>query len=255
MTLTTTQFIIICAAILFIIILFIFPSFRKQLKSLMGGFLQLFIQDKAKTPEGARAIYTQAIEERREDYKEICNAVDDFAGKYKSLTDEHNKNKKIAENADRNARTAMSKNDLESARTWAQTRQEALDMCNNIEPYIEKTKKSLEEARKIKEQIGNELAKLERESKNVVTQMELNEQMADSYSRMDELRVDTATEKLLKATREGAKEKEARAAGAKMNYQTSREGKQAAAKAKASDYDIEAYLNSIKSNTTINKKN
>jgi len=246
MTLTTTQFIIICAIVLFAIILFIFPSFRKQLKSLVGGFLQIFIQDKAKTPEGARAIYSQAIEERQEDYRKICNAVDDFAGKFKSFTDEYNKNKKIAEDADNKARLAVSRNDMETARTWAQTRQEAIDMCNNISPYIEETKSALEEARKIKEQIGNELAKLKRESKNVITQMEFNEKMTDSYSRMDNLRVDSATEKLLNATREGIQEKKERAAGAKMNYQTSREGKQAAAKAKAADYDIDAYLNSIK---------
>ena len=100
-----------------------------------------------------------------------------------------------------------------------------------------------------------ELAKLKRESKNVITQMEFNEKMTDSYSRMDNLRVDSATEKLLNATREGIQEKKERAAGAKMNYQTSREGKQAAAKAKAADYDIDAYLNSIKTNNTINKKN
>lgn len=246
MSLTMPQFIIMCVGGVFVLLLIIFPSFRKQLKILVGGFLSVFIQDKAKTPEGAKAIYTSAIEEKQNKYNEICNIVNNLAGKLESLRNEFNKNKKICEDADSKARMSISRNDEESARTWAQTRQEALDMCNNLSPYIKKVENNLEDAKKIKEQIGNELAKLKRESKNVVAQMELNESMTDYYSKLDDLRSDTALDKLLDATRDGAQEKNERAVGAKINFETSRKGRQIAASSKASDYDVDAYLASIK---------
>lgn len=246
MVLSMPQFVISLCIGLFVLMLIIFPSFRAQLKVLLGGFLQVFVQDKAKTPEGAKAIYTSAIEEKQNKYNDICNIVNNLAGKLESLKAEFNKNKKLCEDADSKARMAISRSDEESARTWAQTRQEALDMCNNLSPYIKKVENNLEDAKRIKEQIGNELAKLKRESKNVVTQMELSESMTDYYSKMDDLRADTALDKLLDATRDGAQEKNERAVGAKVNFETSRKGRQIAAKSKASDYDVEAYLASIK---------
>lgn len=246
MTLTMTQFLIMCCAAVFVLLLIIFPSFRQQLKVMVGGFLQIFIQDKAKTPEGARAIYNSAIEEKQNRYNDICKIVNDLAGKLESLNFEFEKNEKISKDSDSNARAAIARGDNESARTWAQTRQEAIDMCTNLSPYIEKIKTNLNDAKKMKERMGNDLERLKREKKNVVTQMELNERMTDYYDRMDDLRADTALDKLLDATRDGAKEKNERAVGAKVNFESSRKGRQLDAKTKAADYDIDAYLSSIK---------
>lgn len=53
-----------------IVALILFPDFRKKLLILCGGFLNLFIEDKAKTPDGARAIYQQAIERAQGQFNE-----------------------------------------------------------------------------------------------------------------------------------------------------------------------------------------
>lgn len=63
---TIPEFVVICVGVAFVIILILFPSFRQQLKALAGGFLQVFVQDTAKTPDGARAIYL-CSENRRVD--------------------------------------------------------------------------------------------------------------------------------------------------------------------------------------------
>lgn len=50
-------------AVVFILALIIFPGVRDKLKVLVGGFLNIFVEDMAKTPEGAKAVFQQAIEE------------------------------------------------------------------------------------------------------------------------------------------------------------------------------------------------
>ena len=58
---TIAEFTFLCVGFAFVGSLILFPSFRQQLKALAGGFLQVFVQDTAKTPDGARAIYAQKI--------------------------------------------------------------------------------------------------------------------------------------------------------------------------------------------------
>ena len=65
--------------------LIIFPGFRKKLKVLVGGFLNIFVEDMAKTPEGARAVYDQAIEEAQKQYNEAENMYRRQAGELDQL--------------------------------------------------------------------------------------------------------------------------------------------------------------------------
>ena len=50
---TIPEFTLICVGVVVIGSLILFPSFRQQIKALAGGFLQVFVQDTAKTPDGA----------------------------------------------------------------------------------------------------------------------------------------------------------------------------------------------------------
>lgn len=249
MSLTTTQFIIICAVVLFVVILIIFPSFRKQLKSLIGGFLQIFIQDKAKTPEGARAIYAQQIDEYRDRYSRACDSLADWTGKYKTAKDSYERYKKDVSTFDEKARAAIARGDMESAKTFARRRQESLDQCENLKAQLDELGPLLEEAKTIKQNLEDCLIKLEREAKNTVSELELANQMKDIYKDFDELRAESGTDKLVKAAREGVRESKEKAAGAKMNYQSSRKGMETKANAKAADYEIQAYLDSITKGT------
>lgn len=51
-------------AVVFVLALIIFPGVRGKLKVLVGGFLNIFVEDIAKTPEGAKAVFQQAISVR-----------------------------------------------------------------------------------------------------------------------------------------------------------------------------------------------
>lgn len=41
------------AAVVFVLALIVFPGVRQKIRVLVGGFLNIFVEDVAKTPEGA----------------------------------------------------------------------------------------------------------------------------------------------------------------------------------------------------------
>ena len=86
---TIPEFTLICVGVFAVGSLILFPSFRQQLKALAGGFLQVFVQDTAKTPDGARAIYAQKIDEMTEKYTDACNTLRDLTGKLKTIQDNY----------------------------------------------------------------------------------------------------------------------------------------------------------------------
>lgn len=65
-------------AVVFVLALIIFPGVRGKLKVLVGGFLNIFVEDIAKTPEGAKAVFQQAIEEVQERYGRPDGVVGTF---------------------------------------------------------------------------------------------------------------------------------------------------------------------------------
>ncbi len=243
---TIPEFTVICVGVAFFGSLILFPSFRKQLGSLIGGFLQVFVQDTAKTPEGAKAIYAQKIDEMTEKYTDACNTLRDLTGKLKTIQDKYAVCQKKAKEYDERAKAAMSRGDEESATTYARMLQEELDEAENLSEQFQKIKPAAEEVKTIKEKLENQLAALKRESKDVVSELKANEQISNVYSNLDRLRASTGTDKMLNATRDGLQESREKAAGAKVLYQTSREGKQDKADARTADYKVSSYLDSLK---------
>ena len=71
-------------ALLFAIALILFPEFRRGLKVLVSGILGVFVKDLAKTPEGAEAVYNEAIEEERELYRKACDVLNKASGEYQT---------------------------------------------------------------------------------------------------------------------------------------------------------------------------
>lgn len=70
--------------------------------------------------------------------------------------------------------------------------------------------------------------------------------ISDAKQRKELLRASTGTDKMLNATRDGLQESREKAAGAKVLYQTSREGKLDKADANTADYKVSSYLDSLK---------
>ena len=124
MTITIEQLTIICVIGAIVVSVFLFPSFWDKAKSLIGGFLENFITDTAKTPEGARAIYAQKIEEVQNDYNDAVYTLQDLAGQLKTIKDQFEDSQARAQDFDAKTRAAVNKGDDKTARTFAVNYQE-----------------------------------------------------------------------------------------------------------------------------------
>lgn len=63
-------------AVVFVLALIIFPGVRGKLKVLVGGFLNIFVEDIAKTPEGAKAVFQQLLGSVRDGAEDLRKEVD-----------------------------------------------------------------------------------------------------------------------------------------------------------------------------------
>lgn len=124
-----------------------------------------------------------------------------------------------------------------------------MDAMENLSQQYAKMRPAVDEMKNIKEKLENQLAALKRESKDVVSEMQANEQISAAYDSVGKFRSVTGTDKMLNATRDGLQESREKAAGAKILYQSSRDGKLDKANAKTADYKVNDYLESLKKGT------
>ena len=79
------------AAVVFVLALIVFPGVRQKIRVLVGGFLNIFVEDVAKTPEGAKAVFQQAIEEVQNRYNKAGDTLNRFRGEQASVQRELNR--------------------------------------------------------------------------------------------------------------------------------------------------------------------
>ena len=206
-------------ALLFVIALVLFPEFRRSLKVLCSGFLNLFVQDLAKTPEGATAVYNDAIEEEREMYRKACNLHNKVAGELQAERDnlvklqEHKK--KVEAACERLVKEGREKDALIYAEKLVEVNNDierAKKVIAEYEPYVEEAQNSV----RIREK---RLKELKKQQKDTVNDIKLAKQTKDIHEDMDELRRDRTTHKLLDAVNEGASDLRKEAHGARIVHQ------------------------------------
>lgn len=225
--------------------LLIFPGFRKKLKVLCGGFLNIFVEDMAKTPDGAKAIYSQAIEEAENAYRDADSAYKRVYGEYKNVETEIKTLDNQIYSAESRAEALVRDGKIEEAKTFALQRSESMELRAQKAAYLEKLTSMVEDAKLIHRQAGDRLQKLKKESRLVVEEMKLNQNMNRMVSDLDDLRRDTATDKMLGAVRDGAKDLRKEAVGSMAVHQNRSSTKQAVAQQAAADVEAEAFLASM----------
>ena len=244
--LTIPEFVVICVGGMFVISLILFPSWREKVFSLASGFLHVLMQNVAETPEGADAIYAQKIDEAQEKYNQVVEQLRSMAGQLKSVQDEYSKCQESAMEWESKAKAALSKNDEESARTFARNAREMKIMMQSLNRQYDEMQPGVEEVKRAKEYWENEIANLKVTRTKVVSEMKANKQIQDMYSSLDDLNARTGTDKLIDATQEGLKSSREKTAGARIVYQSSRKGKLEKANAKSADYELDSYLDSLR---------
>lgn len=211
---------IIATIALIVIALVIFPEFRKALYVLGSGFFSMFVHDIAKTPEGATAVYNEAIEEERELYRKACNALSKTTGQLKeakdTLTVLENKLKETESYCERLVAAGREKD----AMLYAEKREELLADIERQKIIIAEYEPMVAEAQTLVNQRERNLRQLKKDQKDKVNQMKLDMQTKKMHEDMDDLRNDRTTHKLLSVVDERAKDLRKEATGARMVHQS-----------------------------------
>ena len=239
------KFVISVVLGLFVLALVLFPEFRKKLLVLVRGALNLFVEDKAKTPEGAEAVFTQAINEVEEQYAKASTTYNKLYGKLQRCQEDVVKLDSAIKNAENSCENLAKNGDVENARVYAERRMELITERNQKKEAIAKLTPMVEEAKQIHEAYGKKLRDLKRNKKETVAQMKMNVQMKDLLGDLDELRKDSATDKMLDAVREGHNDLQEEVNGARAVHENRASTKIARAEQKAAQAQSDAYLDNL----------
>ena len=240
---TTTNLLIIIGAIVVIAFFIIFPSAR----SLLKGLINVFIQDKSKTPEGARAIYDNKIQEVQQSYNKASTLYNKLVGEVMEAEKNLQKAERDIKVAEANAESAMKAGREEDARLFAEGREDALIEAEDLRNKLNELRPMRDEAKRTFQEYEKLLLKLRLESKKVVKQLESDEQMAALYKELDENCRVTVNDKLLDSVREGAADLRKEATGAAAVHADKYSTRKSAAEKRAASDRTTAYLEQLKS--------
>ena len=95
---------------------------NKKGRALLQGFLSLFITDTAKTPKGAEAIYTRAIEEQEKKYAKASDSYQKITGSLHNARKKQEDLKAEVSKCDYKCKELMKVDNREDARLQLRTR-------------------------------------------------------------------------------------------------------------------------------------
>lgn len=209
--------------------------------SLFKGFGKLFIKDMATTPEGARAIYEEQIDELQEKYNIAYDSYKKASGRLATEERKLSNLKTRLKEVESQCEKLVAIGNMESARIKAEEREEILSDIGRSETLVKaytNAKTEQEELYKLSEKA---LKDIKKEARNVVENMKVKKELGDLYDSSDELKKATANDKLIQAIREKNEDLNMTVAGAKVVHDNKastkiRRAEQAAKKAQTNDY-------------------
>lgn len=231
---------------LILLALLIFPEFRKKIKVLVGGLLNVFVEDAAKTPEGAEAVFNQAIQEAQNNYNKAASTFNKLSGELKSTEDSITRLTKELRDVEANCERLVKSGQYSDAEVYSARRSEILSEIERKKECAEKLKPMVADAQQIHTAYGKKLADLKRVKKETVAKLQMNGQLKDLLGDLDELRKDTATSKMLDAVMDKSRDLQKEVDGARIVHENRASTKIARAEQKAAQMRGDEYLESLK---------
>lgn len=226
--------------------LLIFPEFRKKIKVLVGGFLNVFVEDAAKTPEGAEAVFNQAIQEAQNNYNRAASTFNKLSGELKSTEDSIARLTKELRDVEANCERLVKSGQYSDAEVYSARRSEILSEIERKKECAEKLKPMVADAQQIYAACGKKLTDLKRVKKETVAKLQMNGQLKDLLGDLDELRKDTATSRMLDAVMDKSRDLQKEVDGARIVHENRASTKIARAEQKAAQMRGDEYLESLK---------
>lgn len=239
------KYLITFVVVLAVLALVIFPEFRKKLKVLVGGFLNIFVEDQAKTPEGAAAVFNQAIGEVQDKYNQAASTLNKLSGELSQARRNVDYLTGQIKQTEATCEELVKHGKVKEAQIYSEKRSELMEDLKNEKSRVKKLEPMVAETTQIHDTYGKKLRELERKKKETVNKIKMNDQMKDLYGDMDELRRDSATDKLLKSVMEGSDELEKEANGARIVHENRTSTKIARAEQEAAKVKSDEYLENL----------
>jgi len=235
------------AAVVAALALVVFPGVRKKLKVLVGGFLNIFVEDVAKTPEGAKAVFQQAIEEVQDRYNKAGDTLNRFVGEMKSVQKTVSVLYSELKDVEAKCESLVRAGNMADAAIFSTRREEILFEISQKEGYLHELEPMVKEAQTVYEAYDKKLRELKKQSRMTVEEMKLRGNMKDLLGDLDELRRDSATDKLLGSVRDGAESLRKEVDGAIVVHASRTSTKMSMAEKNAAKAQSDAYLQSLAS--------
>lgn len=240
------KFVVGAIVVAVLLALLIFPEFRKKLRVLIGGFLNVFVEDAAKTPEGANAVFNQAIEEVQERYNRAANTLNKLSGELKHAESDVVRLTNEIKETEATCERLVKAGQMNDAEVYASRRAELVAELEQKKECVVRLKPMVADATQIYDACGKKLRDLKRTRKETVDKLRMNGQLKDLLGDLDELKRDTATSKMLEAVMDGSKDLQKEVDGARVVHENRTSTKIARAEQKAAQLKSDEYLESLK---------
>lgn len=213
---------------------------------LVKGFFGLFITNVAKTPEGAEAIYQEAIDNAQNDYNKASDTLNTIAGKFdtakKNLARSKSELDRVKDKCEQLAKDGM----IDKLEVYATKLDEITADVELYTKEIAKYEPMFNDATLVCNKLEAQLRKLKKEKTTVVAELRLNNSTKEMYDRLDELKNTRSADKLLGTVREGLTESSEQATGAKTVYNSKTSTKIERIEQETKSAETNAYIQSLR---------
>ena len=240
MTLSTLITIIVIALVILIFILF------PEARALVKGITRLFIKDMATTPEGAEAIYGEKINQAVDAYNRASDSYRKAEGRLSTAKKDLETLEARLSKVEQECEALVRADKLESAQIKVEEREEILSDIQRCKSMIKAYTEAAKSAKEAHDACEKNLRKLKRESKEVVENMKVKQQLKEVYDDMDELRASTGTDKMIESIREKNRDLDSMVEGSRVVHEGKISTKVERAEAEAKKLQSNDYLEGLK---------
>ena len=222
---------------------------------LIRGFFSGWVEDKAKTPEGAKAIYTEKIKELQNSYNKANDTLQKIVGQKTTVEKELKHFKEELMEVEKNCEALAKKQKWEAVEEIADHREDLMAEIEMRENLLKELIPQVEEAQFINNKLEINLSNMKKEKDRIIRELIAKKQMKEIYDEMDELKNVSATSRMVQNVKEGLKEVSEQAEGAKVLYNNKKSTKYERAKQEAKAAISNSYVENLKNKYTKNSIN
>jgi len=206
--------------VLVFLLIFNKPFLQQLLVKFRGRTDEIMRQD-ASTPEGAKDYYNAAIREKEEFYNRASATYADISGKVDTTEKDLYQVKKDVMKTKQQLNLCVDGSNDEDALYYANRLVTLESKIEVLQDTIAEMKEAQKHQKEVRDQAAVELRKLREEKEQVVFQLEADHQMIELHQSLDNLALNSESDRMLERVREGAKKTRERAKGSKIAYDTS----------------------------------